>query len=90
MAQGRVLEYPADQLQDYDYLLDLTPKERDSLNEWVDFFGNKYETVGTLLHTYLPEAYSEDDSGMPKGGGFLDDTVRFEDKLNFERRKYKP
>lgn len=38
-----------DTLQPFDLLLDLTPDQRDILNEWIDFFDRKYTRVGTLV-----------------------------------------
>lgn len=68
MAKGELMSLSQDELQEYDYLLDLPPKERDTLNEWVDFFGRKYETVGTLLAYYLTGYFSD---GEPFTGGFI-------------------
>jgi hypothetical protein len=79
MAQGKLMSLPESELQEYDYLLDLTPKERDTLNGWVDFFGSKYETVGTLLHYYLAENGSDQEG--ERGGGFLEKNYEFSDEL---------
>lgn len=69
MAVGNKLHYPKHELQDYDHLTDLLPKQRDTLNEWVDYFDRKYPQVGTLMPFRFGENVSDEEF---TGGGWLD------------------
>lgn len=71
LALNDYYKYPKGELQEYDYLFDLTPKQRDVLNGWVDYFNRKYDVVGTLLPYHLPENGSDGEPGFQRGGGFL-------------------
>jgi len=42
-------------VQSFDTLIDLTPDQRDILNEWIDFFDRKYTRVGTLVPFKAPQ-----------------------------------
>lgn len=69
LAIGRIWRYPKGELQEYDYLTDLAPKERDRLNAWVEYYDRRYDLVGTLLPFHMP-AQSGDEGG-PRTGTFL-------------------
>lgn len=71
LALNDLYRYPKGELQEYDLLMDLTPKQRDLLNSWVDYFNRKYDVVGTLLPYHLPENGSDGEPGFQRGGGFL-------------------
>jgi hypothetical protein len=68
---GKVYKYPKHIVQEYDHLMDLSPRERDILNEWVDYFDRRYDLVGTLLPFHLENQESDLESDQPRGGGFL-------------------
>lgn len=71
LAMGKVYKYPKSVIQDYDHLTDLSPRERDILNDWVEHYDKRYEIVGTLLPFHLENQESDLESDQPRGGGFL-------------------
>ena len=46
---------PDASVQEFDDYLDFTPEQRDSLNEWVEYFYSKYPEVGVLVKQYSPK-----------------------------------
>lgn len=69
---------PNDQLQEFDDFLDFTPEQRDSLNDWVDYFYSKYPEVGLLVGSKASEPSKEDvfsRLGDHPSGGFHDNLV---------------
>jgi membrane-associated progesterone receptor component len=63
-------------LQAWDDYLDLTPSERDTLNEWIAFFQGKYPEVGHLVRHRTPP-----DLRQPSGPGLL---VSDDDQLDLQ------
>lgn len=65
-------------LQEFDDYLDFTSEQRDSLNDWVDYFYSKYPEVGLLVSSKEAKSPKEDTfskMGDHPMGGFQDNLV---------------
>ena len=61
LAEHRVYDYPADMTQSWDDYLDLSQEDRKTVNEWVDYYYQKYPEVGILVKAHDTRKVPEED-----------------------------
>lgn len=77
LAADKLLGYPDSFVQSFDDFLDLTVKEREVVNGWVDYFYQKYSEVGIVVRVrderYVdPEDIFSNPGDHPRGGILTD------------------
>jgi membrane-associated progesterone receptor component len=72
------IRMPRSKVQDFDEYDDFTQEQRDSLNEWVDYFYSKYPEVGVLV-----KIKSKNSKFLPaQHVGTIEETMIFSTGLN--------